>query len=97
MLIITSLIMARANFAALCSQVTGEHHTVIIHRLGCNDVALVSAAELASLLETVHLIKSPKNAQRLFKALNRALETRGETQANETLEARISRSKQRVR
>ena len=41
---------------------------VIIHRRGAEDVALVNAAELRSLTETAHLLRSPKNAQRLIRA-----------------------------
>lgn len=39
---------------------------------GAEDVALISAAELASLMETAHLLRSPKNAGRLLTALVRA-------------------------
>ncbi len=63
---------ARANFATLCDQVTQDLDVVIITRRGAADVALVSASELASLLETAHLLRSPKNAERLLSALNRA-------------------------
>jgi antitoxin YefM len=35
-------------------------------------VALVSADELESLVETAHLLRSPKNAKRLITALQRA-------------------------
>jgi antitoxin YefM len=45
---------------------------VIIHRRGAEDVALISAAELSSLMETAHLLRSPKNAIRLLTALARA-------------------------
>lgn len=37
------------------------------------DVALVSADELQGLIETAHLMRSPRNAERLFSALDRAL------------------------
>ena len=65
---------ARANFAALCNEVAADREAVIIHRRGAEDVALVSAAELRSLEETAHLLRSPRNAQRLLKALARAQE-----------------------
>jgi len=42
---------------------------VIIHRRDADDVALVSADELESLMETVHLLRHPKNAMRLMKAI----------------------------
>lgn len=44
----------------------------MINRRGHEDVALISAAELSGLTETAHLLRSPKNAQRLLKALQRA-------------------------
>ena len=68
----TSYTEARANFAALCDEVISTRDPVVIHRRGQEDVALVSAAELRGLLETAHLLRSPKNAQRLLTALVRA-------------------------
>src|SRR5262245_21355176 len=63
---------ARENLASLLEQVTENREIVIISRRGYDDVALVSLSELAGLLETAHLLRSPKNAQRLLKALRRA-------------------------
>ncbi len=45
---------------------------LIIHRHGFDDVALISAAELSSLIETAYLLRSSKNGKRLLKALHRA-------------------------
>jgi antitoxin YefM len=39
---------------------------------GAENVALVSAEELAGIIETAHLLRSPKNAERLLNALARA-------------------------
>lgn len=74
---------ARNNLASLLERVTGEREVVIINRRGYEDVALVSASELESLLETAHLLRSPKNSQRLLTALRRAQE---KTQQPEPLE-----------
>jgi antitoxin YefM len=63
---------ARANLAALLDEVTANRGIVIINRRGAEDVALVAASELSSLLETAHLLRSPKNAERRLTALNRA-------------------------
>ena len=63
---------ARANLAKLCDEVVDNQRVVIISRRGRHDVALISADELSGLLETVHLLRSPKNAERLLTALNRA-------------------------
>jgi prevent-host-death family protein len=72
MAIQTTYTKARASFAKLCSQVAEDREIVIINRRGNEDVALVAADELSSLIETAHLLRSPKNAQRLLAALNRA-------------------------
>lgn len=69
---ITTYTQARAALASLCDEVTSTREPVIIRRRNAEDVALVSADELASLLETAHLLRSPQNAQRLLTAINRA-------------------------
>jgi antitoxin YefM len=63
---------ARANLAALCDEVASTREPIVIHRQGAEDVALVAASELRSLIETAHLLRSPNNAQRLLTALVRA-------------------------
>ncbi len=68
----TTYTAARANFAKLCDEVASTREAVIIRRRGARDVALVSADELRSLLETAHLLRSPRNARRLLTALGRA-------------------------
>ena len=74
---------ARNHLASLLEQVTNDREIVVISRRGREDVALVSASELSGLLETAHLLRSPKNAQRLLKALHRA---QSPTENPETLE-----------
>ena len=69
---ITTYTQARAELASLCDEVASTREPVIIRRRNAEDVALVSADELAGLLETVHLLRSPKNAERLLSAINRA-------------------------
>ena len=68
----TTYTHARANLAALCDEVTSTREPIVIRRRGAEDVVLVAAAELRSLMETAHLLRSPKNAQRLLTALVRA-------------------------
>ncbi|HEX8830132.1 MAG TPA: type II toxin-antitoxin system Phd/YefM family antitoxin [Longimicrobium sp.] len=74
MAIETTYTQARASLAALCDAVTDDQETVIIHRRGAEDVALIAAAELRSLQETAHLLRSPTNAQRLLRSLLRSLQ-----------------------
>ena len=74
MVIQTTYSDARANLARLCDKVSTDRETVLITRRGSGDVALVAAEELAGLIETAHLLRSPRNAVRMLTALNRALE-----------------------
>lgn len=60
---------ARANLAKLLDKVSLNKEIVIINRKNAENVALVSESELAGLLETAHLLRSPQNAKRLLKAL----------------------------
>ncbi|MDR3567726.1 MAG: type II toxin-antitoxin system prevent-host-death family antitoxin [Syntrophobacteraceae bacterium] len=76
---------ARSKLAALLDEVTENREIVIITRRGAQDVAMISASELSSLTETAHLLRSPKNAQRLLTVRNRALAGAGELQTVEEL------------
>jgi antitoxin YefM len=76
MTIETTYTAARANLASLCDEVSSTHGAVIIKRRGAKDVALVSAEELSGLMETAHLLRSPKNARRLLATLTRAQTTK---------------------
>jgi antitoxin YefM len=68
----TTYTRARANLARLCDEAAKNQEIVIINRRGSRDVALVSAEELSGLIETAHLLRSPKNMERLLTTLNRA-------------------------
>lgn len=75
---------ARETLAALWREVEENGEVVIINRRGHDDVALIAASELSSILETAHLLRSPVNARRLLGALQRAL---GERTAPASVEA----------
>jgi antitoxin YefM len=77
MAIETSYSQARAQFAYLLDEVIHNQEVVIVSRRGKEDVAMISASELSSLVETAHLMRSPKNAQRLLAALQRARANQG--------------------
>lgn len=93
MAIYTTYTNARANFARLCSEVTANQEVIIISRRGADDVALISAVELASLAETAHLLRSPKNAERLLRALRRAKARTSKPQTVEGLRAEVGLGK----
>ena len=68
---------ARANFARLLDRVTRDGEIVVINRRGQENVAMIAASELSSLLETAYLLRSPKNAQHLLEALRQSLAGEG--------------------
>lgn len=81
----TTYTNARAQFAGLWDEVTKNQEVVIIKRRGAEDVALISASELVGLLETSHLLRSPKNAERLLAAFERAMAKKGKPQSIDEL------------
>jgi len=85
----TSYSEARANFAKFLSLVTDNNEVVIIKRRGGEPVALIAESELRSLEETARLLRSPKNAERLLKALLRARRGQGESSSVENLRQRL--------
>jgi antitoxin YefM len=68
----TTLTDASNNLAELCARVISERDVVIINPPEGESVALIAIEELNSLLETAYLLRSPKNAERLLTALQRA-------------------------
>jgi antitoxin YefM len=73
MTIQTTYTQARDGLAKLLDQVTHNREVVIIQRRGEEEVAMIAASELESLMETAYLLRSPANAERLLSALDRAL------------------------
>jgi len=90
MTIQTTYTQARASLAKLLDQVTQNREVVVIRRRGEEDVAMISAAELSSLMETAYLLRSPKNAERLLSALNRALKNEGDPKSLEDLRREVN-------
>jgi antitoxin YefM len=72
MAIETSYTRLRDNLATVLNQVSEDQEVVIVRRRGSPDVALIPAEELAGLMETAHLLRSPANAKRLLTALRRS-------------------------
>jgi len=85
----TTYTQARANLAALWDRVTDDREIVVVNRRGAEPIALIAADELSSLMETAHLLKSPKNAERLLEALARARQGEVAPQSVEELGAEV--------
>ncbi len=73
MAIQTTYSQARQNLAKLLDDVTVNKEMVIIKRRRREGVVMMAESEASSLVETVHLLRSPRNARRLLAALGRAL------------------------
>ncbi|EFI34832.1 prevent-host-death family protein [Desulfonatronospira thiodismutans ASO3-1] len=89
MAIQTTYTHARAKLSSLLDAVTQDREVVIIQRRGQEDVALISADELAGIFETAHLLRSPKNAERLYAALDRVKKPSGSPQTIEELQSEV--------
>ncbi|MEA3224193.1 MAG: type II toxin-antitoxin system prevent-host-death family antitoxin [Thermodesulfobacteriota bacterium] len=89
MAIQTTYTHARSKLASLLDEVTKNREVVIIQRRGREDVALITADELAGILETAHLLRSPNNANRLLTALDRVRKTVGAPQTIDELRNEI--------
>jgi antitoxin YefM len=75
----------RQSLASVLDRVADDREVVIIRRRGEKTVAMVPADELMGLIETAHLLRSPKNAQRLLTALRRAVGRKGKPEPLEKL------------
>jgi antitoxin YefM len=63
----------RQRMASYFDRVTEDREPLIVTRAGGKDnVVVISEAEFAGWQETVHLLSSPKNAERLMTALRQA-------------------------
>ena len=81
----TSYTNLRERLASVLKQVADDREVVIVRRRQAKDVALIPAEELAGLVETAYLLRSPKNARRLLAALRRAESRTGKPESVEKL------------
>lgn len=85
----TSYTEARARFAELWDQVVAGREPAVITRRGHESVALIAADEMTGLMETVHLLRSRTNAERLLSALEQAKAGAGKPTDLATLRAEL--------
>lgn len=86
MVIETTYTSLRENLATFLDRVTDDREVLVVkRRRGQRDVAIIAADELSSLMETAHLLRSPKNAQRLSESLRELERGGGEVMTLEEL------------
>ena len=68
----TSFSRLRQNLKSFCDRTVSDREPIRVRRRNGEDVILMAADEYESLMETAHLLASPKNARRLLAALARA-------------------------
>jgi antitoxin YefM len=85
----TTYTSLRERLASVLDQVANDHEVVIVRRRGAKDVALIPADELAGLLETAHLLRSPRNAERLMSALENVRRGKGKKMSLEQLRREV--------
>ena len=81
----TTYTALRQSLASVLDRVANDREVVMVRRRGEKTVAMVPADELIGLMETAHLLRSPKNAQRLLTALRRAVGRKGKPEPLEKL------------
>ena len=72
MTIETTYTQAHEQLKALMDCALDDREVIVIRRRSGDAVAMIAADELQGLLETAHLLRSPRNAERLLAALGRA-------------------------
>lgn len=72
MTIETTYSQAREQLKTLMDRAVDDREVIVVRRRSGDAVAMIAADELESLMETAHLLRSSKNAERLLTALNRA-------------------------
>jgi antitoxin YefM len=90
MTIHTTYTQARDGLAKLLDQVTHNREVVVIQRRGEEEVAMIAASELESLMETAYLLRSPVNAERLLRSLRGALKNESDSLTIDALRQAIN-------
>ena len=62
---------SRANYARTLDSVVDDREEVVVTRSGRESVVIVSLDEYRSLQESAYLLRSPENAARLVRAIER--------------------------
>jgi antitoxin YefM len=85
----TTYTSLRENLASMMDRVVNDREVVVVRRKRGKPVAMIPADELSGLLETAHLLRSPKNAERLLLALQSAKRGRVRSQSLDALRREV--------
>lgn len=83
----------RAELASYLDKATQDNETILVTRQNADNAVILSEREYTSLVETVHLMKSPANARRLIEALEWSQDTESD-ESIEELRKEIERESQ---
>jgi len=72
MTIETTYSQARGQLKTLMDRAIEDREVIVVRRRAGDAVAMIAADELRGLMETAHLLRSTKNAERLLTAIQRA-------------------------
>lgn len=74
---IMSMSESRANYAATLDSVINDQEEVVITRSGGEDVVMIPLREYESMRETLYLMSSPVNRQRISRSIDQLNRGRG--------------------
>lgn len=89
----TTYTALRENLATFLDRIIDDREVLVVKRRGARDVAIIPADELAGIMETAHLLRSPKNAERLIMALRELDEGKGEVMKMDEIRRSVSLGK----
>ncbi|MDO4232680.1 MAG: type II toxin-antitoxin system Phd/YefM family antitoxin [Lautropia sp.] len=75
---------ARSQFKGVIDRVVADCDATLIHRRDGENAVILSESTYNSMMETLHLLSSPTNAQRLMEAV--ALDRAGKAESRSLLE-----------
>ena len=81
----TTYSQAREQLKTLMNRAVDDREVIMVRRRSGGAVAIIAADELEGLMETAHLLRSPRNAERLLTALARARKGSGEPMSVDAL------------
>jgi len=91
----TTYTALRENLASFLDSVVDDREVLLVRRRGARDVAIIPADELAGLIETAHLLRSPKNAERLMQAMQEVERGGGDVTTVEEVRHSVGMDKER--